>query len=293
MLPLQLRTPTLQKIEDPLFRSAGIELQILRLDQLHPLVSGNKWFKLRFWLEEALATRRPLVSRGGYWSNHLLALAAAGHACGLPTHGIVRGEEPLHLSASLEEARALGMTLHFVSRAQFKRAEWPHSDLPGNALLIPEGGAGENGVRGAATIRELIPAGFTHIACAAGTGTMAAGLLRSLQAGTLVVVSALRNYRDLEPDIRRAAGQADGRLQVLHEFHFGGFARHNPALLDHMNRFFKEHQVPTDIVYTGKLYFALTQLTGQGFFPAGSRVLMIHSGGLSGNRSLPPGTLNF
>jgi len=267
----------------PLDLGGDCSCSVARLDLLHPVVSGNKWFKLTYYLSLGL----PVVTFGGPYSNHLVATAYACREKGIPCTGIVRGEEPAVLSPSLLDCLAYGMTLRFVSRAAY-RGDF---DFPG-CTVIPEGGAGPLGVRGASLILAGAPP-FTHVVCAVGTGTTLLGLDAALSPGqsaigipVIAVPSADRSSFDASLGLSVASS-------LVHGYAFGGYARHTPELIRFMNEFHALYGVPLDFVYTAKAAFALVDLVLSGFFPAGSRVLFLHTGGLQGNRSLPPLALSF
>ncbi|HXB90901.1 MAG TPA: hypothetical protein VNU72_01370, partial [Puia sp.] len=76
-------------------------------------------------------------------------------------------------------------------------------------------------------------------------------------------------------------------------YHFGGYARSSDQLIAFMNRLYRDSAIPTDFVYTGKLFYGVLDMIRQNLFPAHSRLLIIHSGGLQGNQSLAPGLLDF
>ncbi len=288
--------------ENSLFGS-GLRFSVLRLDLLHPEISGNKWFKLQGYLALAASGRKDsLVSFGGAYSNHLVALAAAGRAAGYHTTGIVRGESPVLLSPSLIRMQELGMQLQFADRQTYRRLQLPeniaalHAKYP-NAVLIPEGGSGETGVDGAAKILQQPGLKeFTHICVAMGTGTTLAGLVKGSDPGQQIIgVSVLHGTSGFEPLEEKwisSRNDAD-RIRIVHGFDHGGYAKYSPALLSFMNSFYDRFQIPSDFVYTGKLFFAMARLSTEDYFPAGSNVLMIHSGGLQGNQSLPADCLHF
>lgn len=266
-------------------------MDVMRLDKLHPIVSGNKWFKLKEHLALA-APGKPILTFGGAWSNHLVATAYAAQQAGIAAIGIIRGERPAVPSATLKEAADYGMQLEFISRQRYLQKEDPvflgellHR-FPG-AYIIPEGGGGLPGITGSeAILRIADTSSYTHIACAIGTGTTFQGLVRAAAPHQIIVgVPVLKGF-DSSPL------QGPNTI-LLPQYHFGGYARHPQTLLDFMNRFYHETAVPTDIVYTGKLFYALTHSIREGLFPAHSRLLIIHSGGLQGNRSLPAGRLQF
>lgn len=279
------------------------EVDVLRLDRLHPVISGNKWFKLKGHLRVALRSPgHPILTFGGAWSNHLVATAFAARQLGLQAIGIIRGERPAKLSTTLEDAAAYGMTLVFISREKYARKDEPIQleeltrRYPG-VYIIPEGGGGEAGILGSEDIlRGINAANYTHILCAIGTGTTFLGLVRASTPEQQVIgVPVLKGFDTLETIDKDNILSSDlrGRCRLLPDFHFGGYARHPQELLDFMNRFYGETGIPSDIVYTGKLFYALEQGLSQSLFPAHSRLLVIHSGGLQGNQSLPPGKLDF
>jgi 1-aminocyclopropane-1-carboxylate deaminase/D-cysteine desulfhydrase-like pyridoxal-dependent ACC family enzyme len=276
------------------FYAGNIEADVLRLDRISPVVSGNKWFKLRFYLEEAIALgKKGIITFGGAWSNHIVATAAACNMSGLASIGIIRGEEPRRLSPTLVQAREWGMQLYFIPRDSYQQKEIPALPGAGDYVLVNEGGYGATGARGAATILDYVNKEYTHYCCAAGTGTMMAGLINTLLPGRQVTgISVLKNNADLNGMIQALAGDRTN-WQLHHAYSFGGYAKHQPALLEFMNTFYSQTGIPSDFVYTGKLFFAISDLVMNHYFPANSRLLILHSGGLQGNASLPPGTLLF
>lgn len=284
------------------WEAQDIRVQVLRLDTLHPVVSGNKWFKLQHWLELHLqSNHQSLVTFGGAWSNHLVATASACADLEIPCAGIVRGEEPAEWSATLHQCRDFGMQLRFIPRSQYADKATPAvqawlQEEFGPATIIPEGGFSPEGAAGAADICRYIPADQTHLCCAAGTGTTAAGLLIGKQAHQqLLVFPVLKGFHDLPQRLQELSGlqEFNHACTIMDGYHGGGYARYNEALLDSMNNLYERCALPTDFVYTGKLMAAVLHLLEQNYFPPGSRILCIHSGGLQGNRSLPPGRLIF
>jgi 1-aminocyclopropane-1-carboxylate deaminase len=220
----------------------------------------------------------------------------------LPSIGIVRGEQPFALAATLQEAASYGMQFEFISRLQYAEKNEPHflqalTDRYPGAYIIPEGGGGLPGIKGSeAILCKTDAASYTHILCALGTGTTWLGLIRAARPEQTVIavpvlkgidsIHAIDHQKWLTPEQTKNASLLTG-------YHFGGYARHPQPLLDFMNRLYDETGIPTDIVYTGKLFYAVRDSLIRHVFPAGSRLLIIHSGGLQGNRSLPPGSLHF
>ena len=266
-----------------------INLDILRIDTIHPVISGNKWFKLQGWLEQARRQNaKQLLTFGGAWSNHIVATACSAAENQIPAIGIIRGEKPATPSQTLLDARSYGMELRYISREEYNRKSDPVwldelSQSNPHACMIPEGGAGLPGIRGCEEIlRVKDTTSYTHIICAYGTGTMLQGLLDAAAPGqTVLGVSVLKGH------------PATPCPHVIGEYHFGGYARHTPDLIAFMNEFYSHSGIPTDFVYTGKTCFAVFDMIRKDFFPPGSRLLIIHSGGLQGNRSLHRGVLYF
>jgi 1-aminocyclopropane-1-carboxylate deaminase len=304
----------------PEITAADLYVDVLRLDTIHPVVSGNKWFKLKGHLQIARdRSASSILTFGGAWSNHIVATAYAAQQTGIPAIGIIRGERPPALSATLEAAAGYGMQLEFVNRKTYafltaapnrntNPGHSPFSNLseryPG-VYIVPEGGAGEPGIHGSEYILREIPAArYSHILCAIGTGTMFLGLARAATSGQEIIgipilkgltgFSSLSAANDLPTSLNTPANPSQQpRLRIIPDYHFGGYARHPSELLDFMNRFYSDTGIPSDLVYTGKLFFAALDLVQKHFFPTRSRLLIIHSGGLQGNQSLPQGRLDF
>jgi 1-aminocyclopropane-1-carboxylate deaminase/D-cysteine desulfhydrase-like pyridoxal-dependent ACC family enzyme len=273
-----------------------VEVALLRLDRLHPDVSGNKWFKLKYNLE---AARRQgagtVLTFGGAWSNHIASTAAICHLLSLKSIGIIRGEEPRSWSATLSRAKGHGMELHFISREQYREKDDPAFikqllSTHGNPYIIPEGGNNALGLKGCGEILSICNVdGYTHICCPVGTATTLCGLISTAEASQHVVgFSALK-----DADYLKAA--IENRLQpyrphclweLITDYHFGGIAKKNDVLLRFMKDFSDRYSTPLDFVYTAKMMYGITDLVKKGYFTAGSRILAIHTGGLQGNQSL-------
>lgn len=275
-----------------------VETSILRLDEWHPIVSGNKWFKLRYYLEDvAIRKAETIATFGGAYSNHLVATAYAVQQAGLKSIGYVRAEMNEHPGPTLLQCREYGMELRPVGREAYAARKELMADSGEGIYWIPEGGYGSLGAMGAATILDLADtSSFTHIVCSVGSGTMIAGLVsRAANQQRVTGISAFKGNLSLEREIRAIlAPDVQARsFELLHDYHFGGFAKHPGVLIDYMKQLWHRENLPTDLVYTAKMVFAAQDLVDKRHFPAGSRVLLIHSGGLQGNLSLPAGTLPF
>ena len=284
--------PPLQTIVDPWLADQQVHLSILRLDQIHPTVSGNKWYKLKYNVRQAQRERHDtLLTVGGAYSNHLYATAAVGRAYGFRTVGVVRGEAHPTLNPTLQFCRDQGMKLHYVSREAFRqRNETEFQEALqrefGRFYFLPEGGSNARAVQGCA---EIVPPAsfFDYVACCVGTGGTLAGIATSTQGNTQVLgFSALKGGVFLADEINRFTRKYNGNVyhhyQLIHDYHFGGYARVTPVLIDFINTFFRTTGIPLEPIYTGKMLFGLYDQIKQGLFPEGSRILAVHSGGLQG-----------
>ena len=276
-----------------------LNINILRADVLDPVVSGNKWFKLQFYVRDAIAAgKTTLATFGGPYSNHIIATAKYGASMGFNTVGFIRGEKPTTLSPTLTDAIQNGMTLHFVSREDFEQTEKIiEKNQDPNWAWIPEGGYGITGAEGAKsmlTIKDT--SSYDTIICAVGTGTMMAGLIKAAAPHQKVIgLSVLKNNFSIDTAIKAllTAEEVNKSFEMIHDYHFGGYAKHNPALIDFMNDCYKKMELPLDFVYTAKLMYGVQDLATKGKFEPSSKILVIHSGGLQGNRSFKKGTLTF
>ena len=288
---------TVDTLKLPFLSEKKVTADVLRLDKIHSLISGNKWFKLRYYLEDAKQQgKKTIITFGGAWSNHILATAAACALYNFDCIGIIRGEESEKLSPTLVQAKKLNMQLVFISREDYAAKKIPAEVADEDHYLIKEGGFGMNGADGAATILDFCDKEkYTHIACAAGTGTMIAGLIKAATLQQqLIGISVLKNNMKLEENVQSLLPDNHKKeFLLLHKYHFGGYAKHTPALITFMNDFFQLTNIPTDFVYTARLFYGINDLLHAGFFEPGCSILLIHSGGLQGNSSLSKGTLIF
>jgi len=288
--------PSIQSI---LSLSTSQKVDLLRLDVLHPIVSGNKFYKLRFYIADATNNGFSTVaSFGGPYSNHIVALAFTAKEAGLKSIGYIRTNADEPITPSMAEAKGYGMELVYLGRTDFqtKKATILESNNNNSAIyFIDEGGYGVIGAKGAATIlTEQDTAQYDYIVCAVGTGTMLAGIVHAaLPHQKVIGIPVLKNEGSIEAEINALLIDKNRPYTLLHQFHQGGYAKTNPMMFDFMNRLWDTEKIPTDIVYTSKLLFGVEQLIQENYFEKDASILVIHSGGLQGNRSLPKGTLNF
>ncbi|MEO6903945.1 MAG: pyridoxal-phosphate dependent enzyme [Bacteroidia bacterium] len=281
----------LMEIKSTLIDHNQLRLYMLRLDLNHPDISGNKWYKLFYNLQEARKQNKSvLLTFGGAYSNHIAATAAAGKEQGFKTIGIIRGEEQFS-NATLLFAQQNGMQLHFVSRALYQQKEELYKYVAKqfaqeNFYLIPEGGSNQLGMLGCKEITKLIDIDFDYICCACGTGATLSGIILSLkkqhQALGFQVLKA-PNYMQQEVQQQLKGFPVEANWSINENYHFGGYAKIKRELTDFVSHFKLNHHIPLDLIYTGKIMFGVFDLIEKGYFKKGTTIVAIHTGGLQGN----------
>lgn len=270
-----------------------VSLSIKREDLLHPHISGNKFRKLTYNLAAAKASNhKQLLTFGGAFSNHIVAVAAAGKAFGFQTIGLIRGEElasQIAANPSLQFAQECGMQLAFLSREQYRQKK--ESDFLavcqkkyGNFYLLPEGGTNELAVKGCEEILTDSDEQFDYICCAVGTGGTISGLINRAKPQQKIIGFPALKGDFLQEDICKFTGNKTCTL--ITDYHLGGYAKTTPEYIQFLNDFYAQHQVPLDPIYTGKMVYGVLDLIKQNYFPAGSKILLIHTGGLQGIRGM-------
>ncbi|MBS1615639.1 MAG: pyridoxal-phosphate dependent enzyme [Bacteroidetes bacterium] len=268
-------------------KAACESLQILRLDKLHPFVSGNKWFKLKHHLSRAKNEKKnTILSLGGGHSNHLLATAFAAQYLGLKSIGMVRGHYAgEQLTDTLKYCRAAQMQLVFLNKQEYALArtgKGPGLQFP-DAYIIPEGGFSEEGIQGAAEMADFIPAGTTDVCIAVGSGTSFLGLRRGLPA--TVRLHGFYVARDFERALTMLDTLPPNLLPVsrMHRVACDRFGKWNLETEHFIQHFFTTTGIPLDVVYTAKMMMALESLLAAGHFESPARIVCFHTGGLKGN----------
>jgi 1-aminocyclopropane-1-carboxylate deaminase len=284
----------IQEIFDPSVEKAGIRLLVKREDLNHPFISGNKWWKLKYNLADAIHSNLPVVTFGGAYSNHIYATAAACHELNIPCVGVIRGEKILPLNNTLLFAESCGMTLEFISREDYRKKETTEfidhlKKRLGDFCLIPEGGTNELAIKGCSEFgsKLLSEHSFDHILLAAGTAGTLAGLICGFDGQKNVSgVSILKGGEFLNNTtselVKKYSGKSYGNWSVLTSYHHGGYAKETEALTDFVRAMKDRHNLPLDTVYTGKLMWAVFKEIEERRFPRGSTVLALHTGGLQG-----------
>jgi 1-aminocyclopropane-1-carboxylate deaminase len=279
-----------EEISIPLLKEKEVRLFIKRIDKVHPFVSGNKWFKLKYNLQEAKKQGiETLLTFGGAYSNHIAATAFAGKENGFKSIGIIRGEEHLPLNPTLHFAKENGMELHYVSRSDYREKTTPDflEKLKvqfGDFYLIPEGGTNELAIQGTS---EILEANDTqdYICCAVGTGGTIVGIINaSTNKQTVIGFPAIKGIDALEKDIKNWI--STNNYKLINTYIGNGYAKVNEALVEFINEFNAEHNIPLDAVYTGKMMLGILDLVSKDYFLKGSSILAIHTGGLQGNKGM-------
>lgn len=265
----------------------SLNVFVKRDDLIDTYISGNKWRKLKYVLEQVKAAKKKhLVTFGGAYSNHLLATAALAARHNLQSTAFVRGEKVEN--EMLMFCKLFGMKLIFTARDLYKDKQSLFENYFGNdetCFFIDEGGASNEGVKGCAEIITELPHHYDHVFCAAGTGTTAAGLLRGINeqglATTLNVVPVLKGGEFIEKEIAQYENDLS-KLQLHTNYHFGGYAKTTPLLIHFIKNFVSETGILIDPVYTAKMFYSIYDLAQQNYFKKDAKILALHTGGLFG-----------
>lgn len=278
-----------QKVNLPILEEKKVSLFIKREDKIHPLISGNKYRKLKYNIKKAkIAQYQTLLTFGGAFSNHILATASAAHENELKSVGIIRGEELAFKwkgNPTLSQAIALGMQLKFVSRSDYRnkhsvefieqlKAEYGHF------YLLPEGGTNNLAIKGCEEILTKEDKRFNVVCSSVGTGGTIAGIINSVSLGQKVIGFPALKGDFLIEDICKFATNEEWNLQM--DYHFGGYGKVSVELINFINDFKKETQIPLDPIYTGKMMFGIVDMVKKDKFERDAKLLAIHTGGLQG-----------
>lgn len=292
----------LQKVRLPIEKDEPFSFDLKRDDLIDPVISGNKWRKLKYAILKAKSRKNDtLITYGGPFSNHLVATSKAAKISGFKSVGIVRGDElNVNSNPSLRQCAAYGMKLIFVSRSDYRnkdsreyRAELLNRFV--NSFIIPEGGKDFYGVVGCQEILTETTNDYDSIYLAGGTGTTAAGVILSAASKTKVnLVSALKGSF-LKDDVSRllmsvlqneeAVNSEMEKLKMHNDSHFGGYAKVSEDLIDLINSVYDQTSLKLDPIYTGKAFYQMLKDRKSGKIKPNDKVLFIHTGGLQGAKS--------
>lgn len=292
MVTIPESEPIIQELNPEWHSSKVNRVDMLRLDTIHPVVSGNKWYKLKHNIAYAQQNGYDtILSFGGAYSNHLVATSAAARHYKIKSIGVIKGLYAARRpTPTLTECTDNGMLLEFVSNEDYAKKNYSEfleelSAKFDNPFIIPEGGANELGREGSGEIANYIPQGYTHICISVGTGTTLIGL-RNLLArdiniwGYVPMKGGTYMQSEIEkhvlPDLQKS-------YLLFDNWHFGGFGKFNEDLINFMNSFYSTNNIPLDMVYTAKMMYGINAQIQSDFFPADANILCIHTGGLQGN----------
>ena len=293
----ETRTSPLQRIHSSLLSKKNIRLFIKRDDLIHPQVSGNKWRKLKYNLAAAKDQQQhTLLTFGGAFSNHIHAVAAAGKVYGFQTIGLIRGERIDPLNTTLAFAEAQGMQLHFISRSTYRQKNTKEfqeqlQEQFGDFYSLPEGGTNPLALKGCAEIidelQKQLPSTPDYVATCCGTGGTIGGMIQGSYGTNIKILGIAALKGDfLTTEVKQLLAIANikstNNWSIFNDYHFGGYAKFKPPLIDFINNFKRTHGIALDPIYTGKLLYGLIDLIQQDYFEKGSTIVAVHTGGLQG-----------
>lgn len=277
-----------QHIPNQLIEINDIHLVIRRLDLIHPFISGNKFFKLKYnFMEAAQLGYQNLLTFGGAYSNHIAATAFAAQQFGFKSVGIIRGEELRNkpLNHTLQTAQDLGMQLHFVSRENYRKKQDPDfiADLKlqfPKHYIIPEGGSNAFAIQGCQEILKPEDAQFDLICCAVGTGGTITGLIEASQSPQQILGFSALKGSFLTDDVSKLTNKTNWK--IIDDYCCGGYAKSTAELIQFMQQFEARYNIPLEPIYTAKMLMGIFDLIQKNTFLATAKILVIHSGGLQG-----------
>ncbi len=310
---LFIQTPSLlTPIDRPRFKQQNLHVLMKRDDIIHPIVSGNKWRKLKYQLQALLSTDNPeVISFGGTWSNHLHALGYCCHQLSIPLRVFVRGEEAHYQSAMIADLRQWKVEITWLDRKTYRQK---HTDdyvkvlqqqYPA-AIIIPEGGSSLFALKGVAELMNELPAETHYFCMAVGSGgTFAGAGLAALDRGIKIIgIPVVKDFNDISRRINLLWRQhqsldvksdknkneilqrVQSNCQLIDGYHGGGYAKISPDIASFIKQFYREQRIMLEPIYVAKLVLAIEDLASRGFFVENSHIVMLHSGGLQGLRGI-------
>lgn len=266
----------------------NVKLFIKREDLIHPQISGNKYWKIFYNLNYYLESRpeKPIIiTFGGAYSNHISAVSAVGNIFSIQTLGIIRGEELEKKwidNPTLVTAKRNGMNFRFVTRDDYrnkqKMTELLQIEFP-DALIIPEGGTNAKAVEGVKMMLNNDTKDFDYLCTAVGTGGTIAGISHFCEGNQKVIGFKVVEDASLENRISELTSK---RNYHLTDAALGGYGKINDDNVRFINDFKMKYDVPLEPVYTGKMMQKVFEMIDDNYFPAESKILCFHTGGLQG-----------
>lgn len=289
-----IKNSIIQKISFSEINKFDVALYIKREDLIHPTISGNKYRKLKYNIEDAQTQQKEvLLTFGGAYSNHIAALASVGKAYGFQTIGVIRGDElgenlskTLDSNPTLQFAHQCGMKFDFISRSDYRNKTSESfikklKDKYGDFYLVPEGGTNELAIKGCEEILNAETEKFDYICVAVGTGGTIAGIIKSATENQQTIGFPALKGDFLIEEIKKYTNRTD-KWTLNTMYHFGGYGKTSDELIQFINKFKSETKIPLDPIYTGKMMFGIIDLIKKGTFKNGTKILAIHTGGLQG-----------
>lgn len=280
-----------QEISSRKIRRKGVRLYMKRIDLIDDIVSGNKWFKLKYNIPKAKNhTSNKILTFGGSYSNHIFSTSYLAYKNNIKSIGVIRGEESLPLNFTLNSAVNYGMCLHYVSREKYslKSTSIFLNELKekfGDFYHLPEGGTNELAIEGTTQILDVYDNHYDFICCPLGTGGTFAGLIKSSSKNQrLIGFPAIKGFGNLEEDISSWVDKYNWCL--IKNYSYGGYAKINNELVLFIKNFYKKYNIPLDAIYNGKMMIGVMDLIYKGYFARGSTILVINTGGLQGNKGM-------
>lgn len=283
-----------EAIVHDILKEKNIALSLKREDDIDPMISGNKYRKLKYNLLEAKQFgHKTVLTFGGAFSNHILATSKAAKVMGFQSIGVIRGEElgkdiakTMAENATLKTAALNGMTFEFVSREVYRKKEDRNflqrlTEKYGDFYGIPEGGTNNLAVDGCKEILTENDNSFDYICTSVGTGGTLSGLILSAEAHQKILGFPALKGDFLEKEVQQYVGNV-GNWSLVKNYHFGGYAKYNDALIRFINTFKQDHEIQLDPIYTGKMLYGIFDMVKNNQFERGAKILAIHTGGLQG-----------
>ena len=275
----------------------NVNVFMKRIDLVHPEISGNKWFKMKYNIAEAKEKNYDtLLTFGGAYSNHIYSTSAAGKIFSFKTIGLIRGEEHLPINTTLKYAIDCGMKIHYVDRTTFRKRETPEflewiKNEFGDVYILPMGGKNRLAVKGCSEIINQIDIEYDYICSACGSGGTFSGLVAGFGGKKKAIgFSALKGGGFLKEDISNLVFDYTksnyDNWEINSDYHFGGFAKLSLELINFMEKFKKLNGIELDYIYTGKLMYGIADLINKEYFKEGETIIALHSGGLQGNEGM-------
>lgn len=283
----------------------GVKIAILRLDIVQPIIQGNKYYKLKYNLLEAKKENKSiLLTFGGEYSNHIHAFALAGKTENFKTIGIIRGNKPKNHTITIQESINNGLEVYYLNRTDFRIARKLVNNnkiddffdlleknnikiVKTNCYVIPEGGTNNLALKGTSEILEIAKnIDYNTICCAVGTAGTIAGIISSAKTNDKIIGFPALKGNFFEKDIEKLLLQFKNKKftnwQLKHNYHFKGFGSYDINLIDFINHFFKQYNIPICSIYTGKMFYGIFDMIDKGELSNTDKILAIHTGGLQG-----------